>query len=95
MELKEMLNDDLLKQIYYGEIYLSRENPDTPEYRKILQKMRSLSEKIRRERGVEKCFEEYCENVAIKEGMETELHFKLGFKTAVRLILCSLQDEMD
>lgn len=95
MELKEMLNDDLLKQIYYGEVYLSRENPDTPEYRKTLQKMRSLSAKIRRERGVENCFEEYCENVAIKESMETELHFKLGFKTAVRLLLCGLNDKLD
>lgn len=95
MELKEMLKDDLLKQIYYGEVYLSKENPDTPEYRKFLQKMRSLSAKIRRERGVGNYFEEYCENVAIKESMETELHFILGFKTAVRLILSSFQDEIN
>ena len=95
MELKEMLKDDLLKQIYYGEVYLSKENPDTPEYRKLLQKMRSLSAKIRRERSVGNYFEEYCENVAIKESMETELHFILGFKTAVRLILSSFQDEIN
>lgn len=41
MELKELLKNDLLKQIYYGEIYLSRESPDTPEYRKTLQKMKN------------------------------------------------------
>lgn len=41
MELKELLKNDLLKQIYYGEICLSRESPDTPEYRKTLQKMKN------------------------------------------------------
>ena len=76
MELEKMLKDDFLKQIYYGEVYLSRENPDTPEYQKILQKIRNLSEKIRRERGIRKYFEEYNEAIAIKESMETELHFK-------------------
>lgn len=93
MELKELLKNDLLKQIYYGEIYLSRENPDTPEYRNTLQKMSSLSKKIRKEDSLERIFDEYCEVSAIKEGLETELHFELGFKTAVRLILCSLKDD--
>lgn len=41
MELKELLKNDLLKQIYYGEIYLSRESSNTPEYRKTLQKMKN------------------------------------------------------
>lgn len=93
MELKELLKNDLLKQIYYGEIYLSRESPNTPEYRKTLQKMKSLSEKIRRERGLEKCFDEYCEMMSIKESLETELHFEMGFKTAIRLILYGITDE--
>lgn len=95
MELEKMLKDDFLKQIYYGEVYLSRENPDTPEYQKILQKIRNLSEKIRRERGIRKYFEEYNEAIAIKESMETELHFKLGFKTAVRLLVYGLNDKLD
>lgn len=93
MELKELLKNDLLKQIYYGEIYLSRESPDTPEYRKTVQKMKSLSEKIRRDKKLEKSFDEYCEIIAIKESLETELHFELGFKTAIRLILYGITDD--
>lgn len=93
MEVKNLLNDDLLKRIYYGDVYFSQESPNTAEYKNVLQKMKSLSNKIRSEREVECYFEEYCEISAIKESLETELHFELGFKTAVRLIMYGLQEE--
>ena len=87
MGWEEIFQGNFLKKIYYGEIYLSKENPDTQEYKEILKKIKELSQTIRQNPKTNKNFIELCEYIAIKESIETEMQFELGFKTAIKLII--------
>lgn len=93
MYLKELLNDDLIGKIYYGETYLAGKLPNTDEYKKVTQKILKLSEKIRQNELMKREFEKYNEKVAEKEGIEAEFQFKLGFKVAVKLIMEAMQKD--
>lgn len=93
MVLKELLNDDLIGKIYYGETYLAGKLPTTDEYKSVTQKILKLSEKIRQNELMRCEFERYNEKVAEKEGIEAEFQFKLGFKVAVRLMIEAMQKD--
>lgn len=101
MNLKELFEketikeeqDDILTKIYYDDLYLSQEIPDTEEYLEILESLKQNSEEILEEcKGdLRKKFMDYTENINIKEGLEAENQFKLGFKTAIKIIVEGLK----
>lgn len=101
MNLKELFEketikeeqEDILAKIYYDNLYLSEEIPETEEYLEILESLRENSEGILEEceGDLRKKFIEYTENINIKEGLEAENQFKLGFKTAIKIIVEGLR----
>ncbi len=83
-------NNKILEKIYYGDFSPAKEIPKEEEYQEIVATIRNFREKIREnEKDVEKInlFDELMENLAIKEGMEAENQFKLGFQLATKLII--------
>ena len=84
-EVEVMLKEHKENEAKLTEIKLKEE-----EYQEILATIRNFREKIREnEKDVEKInlFDELMESLAIKEGMEAENQFKLGFQLATKLII--------
>ena len=87
-------NNKILEKIYYGDFSPAKEIPKEEEYQEILATIRNFRAKIREnEKDVEKInlFDELMENLAIKEGMEAENQFKLGFQLATKLIIKGME----
>lgn len=83
-------NNGILEKIYYGDFSPAKEIPKEKEYQEILVKIKKFITKIREnEKDVEKInlFDELMETLAIKDGMEAENQFKLGFQLATKLII--------
>lgn len=83
-------NNGILEKIYYGDFNPAKEIPKEKEYQEILAKIKKFITKIREnEKDVEKInlFDELMETLAIKDGMEAENQFKLGFQLATKLII--------
>ena len=87
--LKEYYNESIIEKIYHNEIYFSEYMPDSKEYEKTVKILKKISNDITSNvnEGIKDKFVEYMENINIKESIEQEMNFKLGFKTAVKLII--------
>lgn len=90
MEGKDWINEDWIKKIYYGEQDLAIKIPETEEYAKLKKKIAKLSEKLVENEIIKKQFLDYSESVLVKESIEAEFQFELGFKVAVTLIFQAL-----
>lgn len=80
----------MLEEIYYGNFYPAGEIPDSEEYQKLVGEIAKITNTIRNSEIDEikkEKFNECMEMIAIKEGMEAENQFKLGFKFATKLIM--------
>lgn len=94
MELKEWLEEDWIQNIYYGNSLLAEKMPETVEYKKILEKRKRVLDKIVMKDGaIGSELEKYKEYSIIKEGIDAEFEFKLGFRTAICLIMQSLENK--
>lgn len=83
-------NNKILEKIYYGDFSPAKEIPKEEEYQEVLVKIKKFIKEIREnEKDAEKInlFDEFMETLAIKEGMEAENQFKLGFQLATKLII--------
>ncbi len=83
-------NNKILEKIYYGDFSPAKEIPKEEEYQEVLVTIKKFITKIREnEKDVERInlFDEFMETLAIKEGMEAENQFKLGFQLATKLII--------
>lgn len=85
--LENYLEEDVISKIYHNDFDFAEQEPKTAEYRKICKNMRQQEKELVHNRQ----FQEYLENRNIKESIEAEEQFKLGFKTAVKIILESYQ----
>ncbi len=83
----ENLEEDIISKIYRNECDFAEQMPATPEYVKILRQIREQEKELL---NVGK-FKKYLEFRNTKEAIEAEEQFKLGFKTAIRLIIESYQ----
>ena len=81
--LDEYLEEDFIKKMYYNDLNFAEQEPKTKEYRDIVKKIKKQEEKLVKIKE----FKDYLEDRNIKESMEAEEQFKLGFKTAVKLII--------
>ena len=93
MKLKEVLENtldkDIIKKIYYNDYNFSDQLPKTKEY-KILQKdMRKQENKLLcvESETFSNDFKFYLEMRNMKDDLEAENQFELGFKTAIQLIV--------
>ena len=83
----ENLEENIISKIYRNECDFAEQVPTTPEYVKILKQVRE-QEKELLNFGT---FKKYLEIRNTKEAIEAEEQFKLGFKTAIKLIIESYQ----
>lgn len=81
--LDNYLEDDVIGKIYHNDFYFAEQVPKTEEYKEIMQEMKEQENELLKVRG----FKKYLETKNIKEAIEVEEQFKLGFKTAVKIII--------
>lgn len=91
--VEEYLNEDVIGKLYNNDLYLSQILPNNKEYIKLTESNIKLAKYILEnlEGKAKKSFMQYMEQINIKEGIEAEEQFKLGFKTAIKLILEGLE----
>lgn len=91
--LKELLEEDLIGKIYNNNLYLSEYMPENKEYIKLSKSNAQLSKIIMQnsDENLKDLFLQYVEQNSQKEGIDAEEQFKLGFKTAVKLIMEGLR----
>lgn len=91
--VEEYLNEDVIGKLYNNDLYLSQILPNNKEYIKLTKNNIKLAKYILEnlEGKAKKSFMQYMEQTNIKEGIEAEEQFKLGFKTAIKLILEGLE----
>lgn len=86
MDIKQE-KEDILEKLYYGDLFPTKEIPNDKEYFKILAEISDYTEEIRKNEEIQQIFNELMEKITIKEGMEAENQFQLGFKMATKLII--------
>lgn len=93
MKIKEILNLDeksnIINDLYNNQLYLSEKIPNTFEYLQVTKEIQKLSNNIINELDKKNkiLFMKYSEKVNIKEALESEYQFELGFKTAIKIII--------
>lgn len=87
--LESYLSEDIIGKFYNNELYLSQILPKDKEYIRLTESNIRLAKDILKnlEGKSRSSFVQYMEQINIKEGIEAEEQFKLGFKTAIKLIL--------
>ena len=92
-KIVERLEENFVEKLYFNELYLSENIPDNKEYlqssRKTNEILRDILEQI--EGNLRNDFMKYLDEISIKEGLEAKYQFKLGFKTALNLIIEGLK----
>ena len=81
--LEDYLKEDFISKIYYNDFDFAERQPNTAEYDYVVKQIHNQEKELIKVQG----FKKYLENRNIKESMEVEEQFKLGFKTAIKLIL--------
>lgn len=81
--LEDYLDEDVIGRIYHNDFNFAEQVPTTEEYAEIMQSIRQQEKGLSHVEG----FKEYLEIRNVKDGIEAEEQFKLGFKTAVKIII--------
>lgn len=92
MNLGEILDknteEDIIKDLYLNNLYLSEKVPDTHEYKEITEKIKNIEKQLlNMDDRLIKQFKEYIEYISERDSIEMEFQFELGFKTAIKLIV--------
>lgn len=94
LDFVEKLNEeDTIKKIYYNDYSFSEKLPNTEEYKRVVRKLKKKEEKFLQKENEFFCkdFREYLEIRNIKEDLEAENQFELGFKLAIKIILDAIK----
>lgn len=92
-KVERYLNEDLIGKIYNNDLSLSQMLPNSKEYIELTKSNIELAKFVLKnlEGKPKQSFIQYMEQINIKEGIEAEEQFKLGFKTAIKIILEGLE----
>ena len=92
-KVERYLNEDLIGKIYNNDLSLSQMLPNSKEYIELTKSNIELAKFVLKnlEGKAKQSFIQYMEQINIKEGIEAEEQFKLGFKTAIKIILEGLE----
>lgn len=85
--LEDFMKNDVISRIYNNDFNFAERVPTTEEYTQIMQAIKNLEKGLL---NVEN-FKKYLEIRNIKDAIEAEEQFKLGFKLAVKIIIESYQ----
>lgn len=88
--MDKSLDEDIIGKIYYNELEVVQELPNTIEYIKITEKIKNIEKNLLKDNNKEE-FKKYMEYINERSCMEAENQFKLGFKTGIRIILEALK----
>lgn len=81
--LEEYLKEDIISKIYRNECELIEKIITSEEYTEVIKKLKKKERELLKEDE----FREYLEIRNIKDAIEAEEQFKLGFKLAVKIII--------
>lgn len=81
--LEEYLEEDIIGKIYRNEFNGIEEIPLTKEYQEIMNEMKKKEKNLIKLED----FKKYLEIRNVKDSIEAEEQFKLGFKIAIKIIL--------
>ena len=81
--LEEYLKEDIISKIYRNECELIEKIITSEEYTEVIKKFKKKERELLKEDE----FREYLEIRNIKDAIEAEEQFKLGFKLAVKIII--------
>lgn len=81
--LEEYLNEDIISKIYRNDCDLTEQMITTKEYTEVMKKLKKQEKELLQEEG----FRKYLEIRNVKDAIEAEEQFKLGFKLAIRIII--------
>ncbi len=86
--------EDIIKKIYYNNLDFSEKNPRTRTYQEIIKIIRKQEKEILdiTNKEINEKFKNYLEKRNEKDTLEAEEQFKLGFKTAIRIIVESFKN---
>ena len=85
--LDKNIEEDIIKDLYLNNLYLSEKVPDTQEYKEITEKIKNIEKQLlNMDDRLIKQFKEYIEYISERDSIEMEFQFELGFKTAIKLI---------
>ena len=92
--MKKILNQNILREIYYNQFETSDAKIKDKEYKKISKEIRKIEKKILNSTNkAEKVhFERYFECITRRESLEAENQFKIGFKTAMKIVFEVFED---
>ena len=86
--LDKNIEEDIIKDLYLNNLYLSEKVPDTQEYKEITEKIKNIEKQLlNMDDRLIKQFKEYIEYISETDSIEMEFQFELGFKTAIKLIV--------
>lgn len=91
--LEKDIDDNIIENLYLNNLFLSETVPEGQEYEKAKREISKLEKDIIKNSNLEtkEKFFEYQEKTNEKESIEAKEQFKLGFKTAVKLIIEGLK----
>ena len=81
--LTEYEDEDIICKIYRNECNFAEKVPTTQEYIELIQGLKKQERELLAVDG----FKKYLETRNVKDAIEAEEQFKLGFKTAVKIII--------
>lgn len=81
--LDDYLEDDIIGKIYCNDFNIAEKVPTTEEYIEVMQCIKKQEKELQDIEG----FKKYLEIRNIKDAIEAEEQFKLGFKTAIKIII--------
>lgn len=92
-EIEERLEENFVEKLYFNELYLSESIPNSKEYLRCSRRTNEISSYIieQTDGKLRNNFLNYLDEISIKEGLEAKHQFKLGFKTALNLIIEGLR----
>lgn len=92
-KFEKLLKEDMIGKIYNNNIFFSEYTIQNSDYEKLTKSNVEISKYIieNSNNAIKNFFLQYIEQVSEKEAIEAEEQFKLGFKTAVKLIIEGLE----
>lgn len=81
--LDDYLEDDIIGKVYRNDFNFTEKIPTTEEYMEVIQCIKKQEQELQ---DIEE-FKRYLEIRNIKDSIEAEEQFKLGFKTAIKIII--------
>lgn len=81
--LENYLEDDIIGKIYHNDFNFEEKIPITKEYIEVMNFIKKQEKELLNIKG----FKRYLEDRNVKDAIEAEEQFKLGFKTAIKIVM--------